>query len=86
LTEAAWTQTPSGEDEIVNLCPFCGWPEAELFDVASRHRTTEGQTVWTRCACGSLQMRVLGRTGSRIVARSRGRLDADEQSPVDCRT
>jgi hypothetical protein len=80
LTAAGWTQNPSREDEIVNLCPFCGWPEAELFDVASRHRTTEGQTVWTRCACGSLQMRVLGPTGSRIVARSRGRLD----TPVDC--
>ena len=69
----------------MNLCPFCGWPEDDLFDLASQHRTTEGQTVWTRCVCGSLQMRVVGATGSRIVARSRGGLGTDPDSTsVDC--
>ena len=68
----------------MNRCPFCGWPEDEV-DVASWHHTTEGQTVWTRCVCGSLQMRVVGLSGSRIVARSRGDVDVDSRAgPVDC--
>jgi len=61
-----------GEDETVKRCPFCGWPEDELYEEASRHRTSEGQTVWTRCVCGSLQMRIAGSSGTRVVARSRG--------------
>lgn len=52
-------------------CPFCGWPENDPYVEASRHHTAEGQTVWTRCVCGSLQMRIVGAAGSRIVARSR---------------
>lgn len=69
----------------MNLCPFCGWPEDELFNLASQHRTSEGQTVWTRCVCGSLQMRIVGAAGSRIVARSRGNIGADPDSTtVDC--
>jgi hypothetical protein len=61
-----------GEDKIVKLCPFCGWPEDDVFTEASRHRTSVGQTVWTRCVCGSLQMRVIDAGGSRVVARSHG--------------
>lgn len=61
-----------GKDETVKRCPFCGWPEDERYDEASRHRTSEGQTVWTRCVCGSLQMRIVDASGSRVVARSRG--------------
>jgi hypothetical protein len=56
----------------VKHCPYCGWPDDELFDEASRHRTSVGQTVWTRCVCGSLQMRVVDAVGARVVARSRG--------------
>jgi hypothetical protein len=56
----------------VKHCPFCGWPEDELYIEASRHRASVGQTVWTRCVCGSLQMRVVDAAGARVVARSRG--------------
>jgi hypothetical protein len=52
-------------------CPHCGWPDAEPFQIVSRHRTPEGQTVWTRCGCGSLQMRQIDEAGTRIVARGR---------------
>lgn len=52
-------------------CPYCGRPDAEPFQVVSRHRTSTGQTLWTRCECGSLQARVLDETGERVLARSR---------------
>lgn len=53
-------------------CPYCGWPDrAEPFQVVSRHGTAAGSTVWTRCGCGSLQVRVVDGGGVRIVSRSR---------------
>ena len=50
-------------------CPYCGHQDARPFQVLSRHATAEGQTVWTRCACGSLQWRVRDAAGERIVTR-----------------
>ncbi|WP_291419357.1 hypothetical protein [Actinophytocola sp.] len=55
----------------MTYCPHCGWPDAEPFQIVSRQHTTEGQTVWSRCTCGSLQVRVLDGACSRVVARSR---------------
>ncbi|PZT71146.1 hypothetical protein DN402_02585 [Streptomyces sp. SW4] len=53
-------------------CPHCGWPDgADPFQVVSRHATATGHTVWARCACGSLQMRVDDGRGARVVSRSR---------------
>ncbi|MEV6957620.1 hypothetical protein AB0M97_00100 [Streptomyces sp. NPDC051207] len=53
-------------------CPHCGRPDgAEPFQVVSRHTTTGGSTVWTRCGCGSLQVRVTDACGTRIVSRGR---------------
>ncbi len=53
-------------------CPYCGWPDgAEPFHVVSRHPTGAGSTLWTRCGCGSLQVRVVDARGTRIVSRSR---------------
>ncbi|MDQ0952756.1 hypothetical protein QFZ24_006679 [Streptomyces phaeochromogenes] len=55
-----------------DACPYCGWPDrAEPFQVVSRHGTAAGHTVWTRCGCGSLQMRVVDARGMNIVSRSR---------------
>ncbi|GAA5146280.1 hypothetical protein GCM10023321_05500 [Pseudonocardia eucalypti] len=53
-------------------CRRCGWPEAEPFEIVSRHETAEGIVVYTRCACGRLQVRrdgpaepvLVGRGGS----------------------
>lgn len=56
---------------MTGSCPICGWPDAQPFQVVSRQRTSEGLTVYTRCACGSLQVRVLDATGVRILARGR---------------
>ncbi|MBA4863179.1 hypothetical protein H1V43_17675 [Streptomyces sp. PSKA54] len=62
---------------MTSYCPHCGWPDAQPYEVVSRHATTQGQTVWTRCACGSLQVRTVGQsdgaqdTGVRIVSRGR---------------
>ncbi|WP_320774583.1 hypothetical protein [Streptomyces sp. CRN 30] len=52
------------------LCPHCGWPDgAEPYQVVSRHPTATGHTLWSRCACGSLQMRVADERGTRVVSR-----------------
>jgi len=52
-------------------CPYCGWPDTEPFEIVSRHQTPEGLTVWSRCGCGSLQVRVTDGVSARIVSRSR---------------
>jgi hypothetical protein len=53
-------------------CPHCGWPDgAEPFQVVSRHATAAGSTLWTRCACGSLQVRMTDGRCTRVVSRSR---------------
>ncbi|MBK3646928.1 MULTISPECIES: hypothetical protein [Streptomyces] len=53
-------------------CPHCGRPDgAEPFQVVSRHLTAAGSTLWTRCACGSLQVRTADGCGTRVVSRSR---------------
>lgn len=39
-------------------CPRCGWPEAETYEVLSRHLTSQGVVTYTRCACGGVQVRV----------------------------
>ncbi|MDK1342406.1 hypothetical protein QNO09_03580 [Streptomyces sp. 378] len=52
-------------------CPHCGRPDGEPFRVLSRHTTATGRTEWTRCGCGSLQVRVSdGGRGTRVVSRS----------------
>lgn len=53
-------------------CPYCGWPEeGQPAQTVSRHRTGDGDTVWTRCRCGSLQARVLTPAGVWVATRSR---------------
>ncbi|MCP2253461.1 hypothetical protein LY13_002214 [Prauserella aidingensis] len=55
----------------MTTCPYCGWPDSDVVTVLSRHRTPEGETVWTRCACGSLQTRVIDAAGTKVVLRGR---------------
>ncbi|MFF7314082.1 hypothetical protein [Streptomyces sp. NPDC008137] len=51
-------------------CPHCGWPDGgEPFRGLSRHTTATGRTEWTRCWCGSLQVRVVDGRGTRVVSR-----------------
>ncbi|MFF8234882.1 hypothetical protein [Streptomyces caelestis] len=53
------------------VCPHCGWPDGgEPFQVLSRHTTAMGRTEWTRCGCGSLQVRVVDGGGMRVISRS----------------
>ena len=66
---------------MTTRCPFCAWPDSEPLAVLSRHATPEGQTVWTRCVCGSVQVRLSTATGSYVVSRSRPAVTA--QSPLD---
>jgi hypothetical protein len=55
----------------MSVCPYCGWPDADPFEVLSSHCTRFGKTWWTRCRCGSLQMRISDVGGTRIAARGR---------------
>ncbi|MER5177449.1 hypothetical protein ABT009_03570 [Streptomyces sp. NPDC002896] len=72
---------------MTNHCPHCGWPDAQPYEVLSRHATAQGQTVWTRCACGSLQVRVVRHsdraedTDVRIVSRGRPAMDRPVCAP-----
>jgi len=50
-------------------CPHCGWPDDEPFEVVSKLVTIGALTVWTRCCCGSLQVRVGGAARLRVVSR-----------------
>ncbi|MGH8791799.1 MAG: hypothetical protein ACRDXX_04040 [Stackebrandtia sp.] len=60
-----------------SFCPHCGWMDAEVYEVISRRMTRDGgQLSWTRCACGSLQMRQQRRGGTPVVL-TRGRPVAD---------
>jgi len=52
-------------------CPYCGWADAKPFHTLSRHCTHQGLTVWTRCVCGSVQVRQIDECGARIVVRGR---------------
>ncbi|WP_049573091.1 hypothetical protein [Nocardiopsis sp. SBT366] len=62
-----------------SVCPHCGWPDEQPFAVLSQHRTGTGLTVWSRCVCGSTQVREIGLAGTRIV--SRGRPTKDPRAP-----
>ncbi|OKK04119.1 hypothetical protein [Streptomyces sp. CB02400] len=64
------TSTTGATGTTGTFCPYCGWPDdAEPFQVVSRHGTAAGSTVWTRCGCGSLQVRAVDDRGARIVSR-----------------
>ncbi|MER5577594.1 hypothetical protein [Streptomyces massasporeus] len=63
--------TSTDAADATAACPHCGWPDAgEPFRVLSRHATATGHTEWTRCGCGSLQVRVADGRGTRVVSRS----------------
>jgi hypothetical protein len=65
------------------VCPHCGWPDdAEPFQLVSRHDTAAGRTVWTRCGCGSLQVRTVDAHGTRVVSRSRPPLNGAQPTAV----
>ncbi|GAA2084878.1 hypothetical protein GCM10009801_46300 [Streptomyces albiaxialis] len=56
----------------MSSCPYCGWPDDEPAQIVSEHPTGDGATRWTRCWCGSLQMRHVARGGEqRITVRGR---------------
>ncbi len=65
------THCSTGDDTTTNAalaCRYCGWPEQETYEVVSRHRTSEGTVVYSRCACGALQVRVHRRNAAEVVA------------------
>ncbi|MDA1358941.1 hypothetical protein O1R50_04870 [Glycomyces luteolus] len=46
----------SGPSETTT-CSACGWTDDDGGDVVSRHHTSEGVIVWTRCVCGAVRAR-----------------------------
>lgn len=55
----------------MSACPYCGWPDDQPALTLSQHPTGDGMTAWTRCACGSLQMRQITAGTVRITVRGR---------------
>ena len=39
-------------------CQVCAWPVAEPYEIVSRHVTSEGVVIYSRCACGEMQVRL----------------------------
>ncbi|MEV5751439.1 hypothetical protein AB0L00_26760 [Actinoallomurus sp. NPDC052308] len=39
-------------------CPTCGWPGSDVYEVLSRHLTSEGVVTYSRCVCGEVQVRL----------------------------
>lgn len=52
----------------MNECRHCGWPQSEVYEVLSRHLTSEGLVTYTRCVCGVVQMRVHPYEAGHVVA------------------
>jgi hypothetical protein len=42
------------DNESSCYCPSCGWPTSEVYELVSRHQTSEGEVVYSRCPCGRL--------------------------------
>ncbi|MGY1434047.1 hypothetical protein [Streptomyces reniochalinae] len=63
----------------MSTCPYCGWPDHDVVETVSRHGTEDGLTVWTRCACGSLQVRAV--TAGSVTVTARGRPRATDSVP-----
>jgi hypothetical protein len=55
MTSPSPCDTPPHTSE--GTCPVCGWPDDVPYQVISRHLTSTGVVVYTRCACGALQVR-----------------------------
>lgn len=63
----------------VSGCAQCGWPSDQPTEILSRHTTSEGVVVYSRCVCGALHMWVWSPEAEEawLVARSRNSAEAD---------
>ncbi|MFG3342895.1 hypothetical protein [Glycomyces sp. NPDC048151] len=57
------------------VCPVCGWTDDDAA-VVSRHHTSEGVIVWTRCVCGAVRARLHRLGPAEPVARAEPPWDA----------
>jgi len=48
----------------MDQCARCGSPQEPPYTVVSRHFTSEGALIYTRCACGALRPRLLRYDGT----------------------
>lgn len=66
------TNTKTYQDTNTKRCRRCGWPEEQPYETVSRHHTSTGVIVYTRCACGLLQVRSYPHQGRRSALIARG--------------
>lgn len=61
-----------GMDIEPDRCPDCGWDQRDPYEIVSRHRTSAGLIVYTRCACGRLSswLQPNPTVAARLVARA----------------
>lgn len=45
---------PMDTEHTPDRCPRCGWDQRDPYEIVSRHPTSAGVVVYTRCACGLL--------------------------------
>lgn len=50
-----------------SACPRCGWPESEIYELLSRHLTSDGVVTYSRCACGEPQVRLQPYDSARVL-------------------
>ena len=65
---AATATLPSARTHT-DTCIDCGWPNTDG-QVVSRHRTSQGVVVWSRCVCGALQIWLHRPGGATSIARA----------------
>jgi hypothetical protein len=57
----------------MDQCARCGSPQEPPYTVVSRHFTSEGTLIYTRCGCGALRPRLLRYDGTAASALRHGR-------------
>ncbi|MEV5707884.1 hypothetical protein [Actinoallomurus sp. NPDC052274] len=48
-------------------CPTCGWSDSDVYEVLSRHLTSEGVVTYSRCVCGEVQVRLRPYAADRLL-------------------
>lgn len=57
---------------VGTACEQCGLPRPESVDILSRHRTSRGLIVYTRCICGLLEAWLCRPEGSKPMLVAQG--------------
>lgn len=77
-------KSSAAQTEGVDAEQECGHSQHEPGEVASRHMTSEGVLVYTRCACGALRVRLHRWDGGTKVLAESGPRASDQATQGHC--